>query len=260
MCMQKKEAFADFFLPVQHGVATKSGPELITYHIQLALQENPDWVVIKSDVKNAFNSISRKSMLDQLSTAFPDLANHANQMYGESSSLLFMQESSPLAISSEGVHQGDPLGPALFAIAIQPVLLDLEKDHPQIHILACLDDVFLLENATDVLCAFHDLIRAFSSISLEIANHKCEIFCPSSAVAINESAGIPVNYQGSLFLGTSIGSSSFAESSCSTIAESGNTLCDQLTKLEDIQSAMLLLRHCHVPKLDNLARTFFLAT
>ncbi|XP_062518004.1 uncharacterized protein LOC134193210 [Corticium candelabrum] len=185
---------------------------------------NPDWVVIKSK-KNAFNSISRRSMLDQLSTAFPDLANHASQMYGESSSLLFMQESSPIVISSEGVHQGDPLGPALFAITIQPVSLDLEKDHPQIHVLAYLDDVFLLGNATDVLCAFHDLKGAFSSISLEIANHKCEIFCPSSTVAINESAGIPVNYQGSLFLGTPIGSSLFVESPCSIIAQSGNTLC-----------------------------------
>ena len=163
-------------------------------------------------------------MLDQLLTAFPDLANHANQMYGESSSLLFMQESSPIVISY-GVHQGTLLGPALFAIAIQPVLLDLEKDHPQIYVLAYLDDVFLLGNATDVLCAFHDLKRAFSSISLEIANHKCEIFCPSSTVAINESAGIPVNYQGSLFFGTPIGSSLFVESSCSTIAQSGNALC-----------------------------------
>ena len=258
MCMQKRRLSLTFFRPVQHGVPTKSGPKLITHRIQLALQENPDWVVIKSDVKNAFNSISRRSMLDQLSTAFPDLANHANRMYEESSSLLFMQGSSPIVISSEeGVHQGDSLGRALFAITIQPVLLNLEKDHLQIHVLAYLDDVFLLGNATDVLCAFHNLKRAFSSISLEITSHKCEIFCSSSTVAINESAGIPVNYQGSLFLGTPIGSSSFAESLCSTIAQSGNTLCDQLTKLGDIQSAMLLLRHCHVPKLDYLAQTGF---
>ena len=113
--MHEKEAFADFFCPVEHRVATESGPELITHHIQLALQENTDWVVTKSDVKNAFNSISRRSMLDQSSTAFPDLAKHANQMYGECSLLLFMQESSPIAISSEGVHQGNSLRPALLA-------------------------------------------------------------------------------------------------------------------------------------------------
>ena len=125
-------------------------------------------------------------MIDQLSTAFPDLAYCANQMYGKSSLLLFMQESSPIVVSSEeGVHQRDPLGPALLpCIAIQPVLLDLEKDQfiLRFYVLAHLDDVFLLGNAIDVLCAFHDLKRAFSSISLEIANHKCEILDSSQSL------------------------------------------------------------------------------
>ena len=47
---------------------------------------------------------------------------------------------------------------------------------------------------------------------------------------------------------------SFVTSSCATIAQSKLSLCDQHTKLDDVQSAMLLLRCCYVPKLNHLTR------
>ena len=42
---------------------------------------------------------------------------------------------------------------------------------------------------------------------------------------------------------------------CVKAAHSEDQLCDQLEKLEDQQSSMLLLRHCHIPTLDHLARS-----
>ena len=63
-------------------------------------------------------------MLNEVSKAFPDLFSHIQQMYGYSSSLIYLQRSSSIVIpSQEGVHhQGDPLGPVLFATAIHPIL------------------------------------------------------------------------------------------------------------------------------------------
>ena len=124
----KKEEFTDVFCPIQHGVSTKCGTELIAHHISLTLETNPNWIVLKSDVKNAFNSVSRDQIMEQVSLAFPDLYNHVIQMYGKPSSLVFMQGSSTVIIpSEEGVHQGDPLGPVLFATAIHPVLTKIQK-------------------------------------------------------------------------------------------------------------------------------------
>ena len=61
--------------------------------------------------------------------------------------------------------------------------------------------------------------------------------------------------EGAIFLGSLIGTASFVTSSRTTKAESKISLCNQLAKLDYVQSAMLLLRCCHVPSLNHLART-----
>ena len=77
-----------------------------------------------------------------------------------------MQGTSSVFLSLEkGVHQGDPLGPALFATAIHPVLKELQRRYPRIHLLAYLDDVFLL-GSSGVLSAFHDLKNSLSICSV----------------------------------------------------------------------------------------------
>ena len=255
ICVQMKNSFASFFCPIQHGVSTENGSELIIHHIELMLEHNPDWIVLKSDVKNAFNSINRHHLLNELRQSFPELYNYASQMYGGFNSLVFMEGGTAVAISSEeGIHQGDPLGPALFATAIHPILRDLQERFQEIHILAYLDDVFLLGHPDKTLEAFQNLKDMFLSGSLSVSDSKCEIFSPSGTIN-TANTYVQVTSEGSMFLGTPIGSTAFVESSCSQIVQSGSSLCDYLPKLNDPQSALLLLRHCHVPKLDHLART-----
>ena len=83
-----------------------------------------------------------------------------------------------IILSEEGVHQGDPLGPVLFAMAIHPVLTNIQKSHSQVCLLAYLNDVILLGEARSVLAAFHDLKETYSAINLVIADKKCEMFSP----------------------------------------------------------------------------------
>ena len=115
-------------------------------------------------------------------------------MYGKPSSLVFMQGSSTVIIpSEEGVHQGDTLGPVLFATAIYPVLTKIQKSHSQVRVLAYLDDVILLGWAKSVMAAFHDLKESFSAINLVISDKKCKIFSQSSSTAVEEFEKIPVS-------------------------------------------------------------------
>ena len=51
------------------------------------------------------------------------------------------------------------------------------------------------------------------------------------------------------------GNDSYVQSRCIKSAAAGEGLCSQLLKLNDPQSALLLLRYCHVPTLKNLARS-----
>ena len=50
-------------------------------------------------------------------------------------------------------------------------------------------------------------------------------------------------------LGTPVGCDSFVSKACAEIAEAGENLCQRMKDLDDPQSALLLLRYCHVPRL-----------
>ena len=70
VCFQMKEVIANYLAPHQYEVCTPGGSEMLTHLVQLCLQEHPDWVVLKLDAKNAFNTVSRKSILSEVALHF----------------------------------------------------------------------------------------------------------------------------------------------------------------------------------------------
>ena len=66
-----------------------------------------------------------------------------------------------------------------------------------------------------------------------------------------------VAHNGTIIFDTPIGNSDFIRSRCIDIAKSGDCLCSELVKLNDSQSSMLILRHCHAPRLNYPARQIF---
>ena len=60
---------------------------------------------------------------------------------------------------------------------------------------------------------------------------------------------------GTIILGTPIGQPRYVEAACSEFAKGDEDLCNQLLALEDTQSSMLLLWHCHIPRINHLGRT-----
>ena len=256
ICAQMKSEFSNFFSPLQHGVSTEGGTDLLLHHIQLLLEANNDWIVLKTDAKNAFNSIHRSHLLQQVMKSFPTLTNHVMQMYSGFGPLVFLQNNIPVILSSqEGIHQGDPLGPVLFSLGIQQTLVDLQSNFQAIRVLAYLDDVFLVGPAKHVLDAFSTLQPEFFKIGLEIQETKCEIYCSyDKEDTFSSEYTIPVSSEGIVILGTPIGKREYVARACSTIAEKGNDLCRQLVDLDNVQASMLLLRYCHTTRLNHLAR------
>ena len=171
-------------------------------------------------------------------------------MYGNSSRLIFGSESNPVVLQSQqGVHQGDPLGPALFATGIQDILVKTQVDHVDVTFLAYLDDVFILGPPTKCLDAFNDFKSVLKSAKLSICDRKCEAYS-----ADHWPEYIPFSSNGIVILGIPMDTPDFVSSHCVDIAETGRVLCSELPLLDDPQAATLLLRHCHVPRLNHLAR------
>ena len=85
------------------------------------------WCLLQVDIRNAFNSVDRASLFNGLSQYCPELMAWSAFCY-RNHSLLFA-EGEPIT-SEQGVQQGDPLGPLLFAMAWQLVV---EKLPQQLH-------------------------------------------------------------------------------------------------------------------------------
>ena len=243
ICFHMRNHFARFFALIQHGVSTSNGSEILIHHIQLLLDRHPDWVVLKTDVRNAFNSISRRAIAERLSANFPSLMSHFRRMYGHSGSLVFATDSEHVILSSEeGDHQGDQLGPFLFAVGIHDLVSRVQAEHPEAVVLAFLDDVFIIGPESVSADAFDQLKSLFGAIHLVVADYKCEIFARRSA---SSDLQLPRRSDGTVILGSPIGNEAFVSEKCLLYASQGKELCDKITTLENPQCALLLLRHCH---------------
>lgn len=76
-------------------------------------------------------------------------------------------------LSSEvGCQQGDPLGPVIFSLAIQPIIKNLNSKFNTFY----LDDGSLGGNADVVYRDLAFIIKEFNSIGLSLNFSKCELF------------------------------------------------------------------------------------
>src|ERR1700733_1858076 len=117
ICRACQSDVQEYFSNIQYG-NQKRGTETIIHRINAALESLKNWCILKVDIANAFNSVKRKSFLDQLATVFPKSYNWSKWLYEEKTPLLF---SNFIIWSETGVQQGDPLGPLLFCAAIHPL-------------------------------------------------------------------------------------------------------------------------------------------
>ena len=117
---------------------------------------------------NAFNSIRRDTVLQEAQKYLPEIYPFIWDCY---SSKTFLFHGNFSLDSATGVQQGDPLGPALFALAIHEVTSKIKADLNIWYLdNGCIgrDPQTVLTNATMI----RDIL---SSIGLEIKNSKCEL-------------------------------------------------------------------------------------
>ena len=76
VCALLKVKAADFFQPLQFGVACRAGAEKVTHGLRICIEEHwgdDGFVAFKVDMKNAFNVVSRQAVVDECATFFPEL-------------------------------------------------------------------------------------------------------------------------------------------------------------------------------------------
>jgi hypothetical protein len=245
------------FQPSQLGFGSKGGCEAAVHAARAFVNDDSCEVLLKVDVKNAFNSVDRGALLTQVSDATPLIFKYLWQCYHQPTHLLFKDHRLSSAV---GCQQGDPLGPAIFSLAIHPVISSLNSKFNSWY----LDDGTLGGDWKTVLDDLRSLSDAFSAIGLDLNFSKCELFfnksLPSTELNFiianfnSLAPNIKIIDRSSLRL---LGAPIFPESITSLINEHLHThqaYSDRLLKIS-AHMALVIIKFClFVPKFTYILR------
>ena len=247
------EEMGTLLAPRQLGYGVKGGAEAAVHAARLYLHNlDPSRALVKLDFCNAFNSIRRDKMLEAVQRLAPQLFCLVHSAYSLPSSLFWGDK---VIQSSEGVQQGDPLGPLLFCLTIHQLCSQLKSELN----LFYLDDG-TLGGSEEVLR--HDLEvveREGAELGLKLNHLKSEVICVVSDLRDTILSSLPgarvVDPMNATLLGSPIGDVSSISTSLYGKTQLLRKMGDRLLHLAT-QDAILLLRHSFaIPKLLYCLRT-----
>ena len=242
--------------PVQLGYGTPGGCEAAVHASRLFLQglkENE--VLVKLDMKNAFNAVRRDTFLRAVRTRVPSLYRLMWQAYSVSNPIYF---GTAKVESSTSLQQGDPAGPAVFSLAIDAVIRESTAAFNSWY----LDDGAIGGDAHSVCCDLQRIIPALSKIGLDVNGAKCEILLSKSTPAHQKQTYISALHQhlpGAAVDPTPVmlGAPLTATAAEIVMSEKREDLQRMINRLQDVDahSAFFLLKNClAIPKLQHVLR------
>ena len=254
---QNLEKFKEYLAPHQVGVGVRLGCEAAVHAVRGLVSElrgtKSNKVALKLDLSNAFNNVRRDKVLQRVKSEFPDIYPFAWATYCADSSLFF---GNSVICSQSGVQQGDPLGPALFALTIHEAV----KQNTGLDInVWYLDDGTLIGDADVVKLNTSRLIQELHALGLSVNPRKCELYPMSDNVdtqSFNDVIdGIKVmGHEDFDLLGAPITEEAQANALKSK-TEHLDTLLENLDHIDQHQAFYLLVNYLSIPKLIYLLRS-----
>lgn len=163
--------------PLQAGVGTANGCEVIFHKIRDSLTANPNLTVLKVDAVNAFGRLKRKALVDALAChqELRDFYKLAKFCFESPSEYTFAYQGRLCLdyTQQEGVFQGDPLSPLYFALTLQRLLIEVVDAVPGVHVSSYLDDVYILGTPDQCFATLRVLQEQGISIGYVINRAKC---------------------------------------------------------------------------------------
>lgn len=246
--------------PLQAGVGMPGGSEFVIHSCRELLRQHPDWAVLSVDLHNAYGTVSRQMIRNQLAKLNPEGLTFKYFERFCAGRFEITAQGMPSIAAAEGVIQGDPLSPLLFALALQPALLTtqsaLRSQHSDAAIFAYLDDVVIVGPPALLESAFNVYKQAVMKIGMKVNQTKSKLLIQVPSLAAATAAAnleVAVVDSAIMVLGSPIGS---PEGMLHILRDTVNIqVFKRLSELPSKQCQLLLLRSSISKMVSHLMRT-----
>ncbi|XP_048483467.1 uncharacterized protein LOC125489916 [Plutella xylostella] len=256
-CAAVRDVMSQRLQPHQLGFGVPLGCEAAIHATRSFAfsRDGSDDVIIKVDLRNAFNTVERDIILARVRDHTPALYPFLHQCYSKPSNLFYGDS---LVESRVGVQQGDPLGPLIFSLATQDVVAHLRSPLNVWY----LDDGTLGGSPEVVLADIETLKQGLSNLGLCLNTQKCELFPCSGQLPSDTRMRVEAAVPGVNLLAKSdftlLGAPIFAEGVPGVILSKLRNLTDTKPHLKQLSAhvALTILRSClSIPRLTYTLRT-----
>ena len=269
LAAQFGEAIMAATAPYQFALQTRAGTDTVGHALRLLSDLNPDMVIVSLDGLGAYDHVKRSAMFQKLLAvpALHGLIPFVRTWYSRQSHFLWSDDAGTVhdVMQGEGGEQGDPLMPALFALAQHDALHRAKRQlHESDTIFAFLDDLYLFTSRERAKGAF-DTVTEEVSTGAGVRTHlgnlrlwsKAGGECPPGFEQFGAkvwAGGAEPAERGVKILGTPLGHPEFVAAHAAERMAEEKSFLDKLFDVPDLQVAWLLLLFCGVPRANHLLR------
>ena len=268
ICLRKVIAKAiKYFAPYQLGIGVPNAIETILHGLNSLIRGDTvdvDAIFLLLDFENAFNMIGREFFFQEAFRLFPEISHWIQFTYGCAACLF---TGADMFRSYIGVQQGDPLGPLLFCLVLQLLLLRINDKFRGTPTPSYLDDVTVgpLRDVGTARSALDYVRKEGPTYGLYLNLTKTSAFQPhgaSESTTLHFSDTNVCSSLGTELLGgaVSLHDSYFTESAFRKVDKTLTSLSLIMT-IESVQIKLQLLRlSCGMKKLNYIWRLYEPAT